>query len=108
MRVKKEVLHNNVPWELSVGKTYDIRPKDFHTGKRMTVPTNEKEICQCCDRKLFKVVELKNGYKIGSECALYVDRPDILDMELALEEKAGSNRRISKKMKAFFKEIDYI
>ena len=54
-------------------RRYDIRPVDFDSGKRLAVPADQMETCQCCGKRIVKVCELSNGDKIGSECAVMVD-----------------------------------
>ena len=52
-----------------ITKTYDIRPVDFSTGKRIPVAQSEKKECDCCGTKIVKISELNNGKILGSECA---------------------------------------
>lgn len=99
-------------WEKNQGarvkRRYDIRPKDFHTGKKMAVDTADMEECQCCGRKIFKIVELVNGYKIGTRCHEYVKYPQIMEDGLAFEKRSGQKSKLTKSMKEFFKLIGYI
>lgn len=47
----------------------DLRPLDFRTGKRLAIPSNEKQPCDCCGRKLVKVARLNTGHEVGVGCA---------------------------------------
>ncbi len=58
---------------LWITKTYDIRPIDFQTGKRIPVATSAMKTCQCCGKHIVKVNVLNNGKEIGSECATAID-----------------------------------
>jgi hypothetical protein len=57
-----------------IKRTYDIRPIDFTTGKRIPVANNAKKECDCCGKKIVKVTELNNGQILGSECAEFVEK----------------------------------
>ena len=49
--------------------TFDLRPIDFQSNKRLALPNSEKIRCECCGRKIAKGVVLNTGEKIGTECA---------------------------------------
>jgi hypothetical protein len=55
-------------------------------------------------RKIVKVAELSTGHLIGQDCALYVERPDILEMVL----DGTAQGRITNKMNNFFNVIGLI
>lgn len=50
-------------------KINDLRPYDFDSGKRLAIPPEKCEKCECCGKKIAKVHELENGNRVGQECA---------------------------------------
>jgi hypothetical protein len=53
-------------------RKYDIRPVDFDSGKRLAIPREQMEECQCCGKKIVIINELSNGHHLGSECAAII------------------------------------
>jgi hypothetical protein len=83
---------------IRVIKKYDIRPVDPDTGRRIAISEVDVKECACCGRRIVKVAELSTGHIIGQNCALYVERPDILEMVI----NGTAQGRITKKMNNFF------
>jgi hypothetical protein len=50
-----------------VGK-FDLRVKDFHTGKLISPCKNTWNTCDCCGKKIVKGAVLSNGNMIGDDC----------------------------------------
>lgn len=62
---------------IQVERVEDIRPVDFETGKHLAIARDQMETCQCCGRKIVKIVHLTNGNRIGTGCAFHIERPDL-------------------------------
>jgi hypothetical protein len=60
--------------DIYVTKRVDIRPFDFDSGKRLAIPADQQETCQCCGKKIVKVNHLNIGGIVGDECAEAITR----------------------------------
>jgi hypothetical protein len=59
--------------QLRISKEYRIGGK----GDEDSAATIGELIeCECCGRKISRVNKLNNGARVGSECALYLTRPE--------------------------------
>jgi hypothetical protein len=85
-----------------IAERYDIRPIDFASGKRLAIPTEQQETCQCCGKRIVKVVKLTNGDKIGSECANLVDLFRFYSNDNI---KASAAFGVSEKQASYFRSI---
>lgn len=79
-------------------KRYDVRPIDFHTGKKLAVSDDEKAICSCCGKKIMKVAQTNTGALLGSECVNLID----LAQRWGLD-KYASMYRVTKKQSEWYK-----
>lgn len=52
---------------------FDDRTTCFHTGKKISPPTNERKICACCGQRIVKGEILPIGY-VGDDCADIIRR----------------------------------
>ena len=60
---------------LNTIREYDIRPRDFDSGKRLAATPEMMRDCQCCGRKIVHVYVLENGTEVGSECQGVISMP---------------------------------
>lgn len=66
---------NGTRTKLNTVREYDIRPRDFQSGKRLAVVPEMMHECGCCGRKIVHVYVLENGVEVGSECQGVISIP---------------------------------
>ena len=70
MRSRRDII-------LSGSSVKKIRRYDIRRGNKFApISRDDMETCQCCGRKIVKVVLLSNGCKVGAECTQLVLFPD--------------------------------
>ena len=79
--------------------TFDLRPVDFQSGKRLALPNDQKINCECCGRKIAKGVNLASGEKVGTECGVVSDHLRTRD---EITKRGAEIMRISQKQADFF------
>jgi hypothetical protein len=64
------------PTRLNVAREYRIGD---NSDEGIAATTNDLIECACCGRKIARVTVLTNGAHVGSECAVFLTRPDLRD-----------------------------
>lgn len=62
------------PTKLNVVRSYKIGRND---DEGIAATENDLIECRCCGRKIRNVTVLSNGLLVGSECEVYLTRPDL-------------------------------
>lgn len=62
--------------------SFDNRPVDFLTGKRMPCARENKVTCACCGKLLSKGAVMSNGDKIGDDCEWTVSQCRVRGVEV--------------------------
>ena len=47
---------------------FNLKQRDFHSGRMISPPRSEWKTCNCCGRKIVKGVIMSNADHIGEDC----------------------------------------
>lgn len=56
---------------------FDDRAVDFHSGRKVSPPMNERRTCDCCGLRIVKGFTLSNGHAVGEDCEDIISRADL-------------------------------